>query len=68
MATQQLQTLVHETDDRKISDMPFGYSSQNKKRSNATHKANSSCFTFYFTPTHSVLRKNIIFAPTFCDK
>jgi hypothetical protein len=61
MATQQLQTFVHETDDRKNSDKPFGYSSQNKKRSNATHKPNASCFTFYFAQPHQFFGSAIIF-------
>ncbi|HRP91082.1 MAG TPA: hypothetical protein PKX92_13705 [Edaphocola sp.] len=33
---------------RKTSAKPFGYASQKQKRSNATHKANASCFTFAF--------------------
>lgn len=41
----------------KISAKPFGYPSQNKKRSNATHKANASCFTFYLAPPAPSPRK-----------
>jgi hypothetical protein len=52
MATVQPQTFVQEMTDRKIPAKLIGYPSQNKKRSNATHKPNASCFTFYFAPTH----------------
>ncbi|MDI9355753.1 MAG: hypothetical protein QM536_01850, partial [Chitinophagaceae bacterium] len=45
-------TTVRNTNFCADNGLTNANASQNKKRSNATHKPNPSCFTFYFAQPH----------------